>query len=137
MQINYWFCSCLHVLWLGLFLVLVEELICCFATGTRVFKKIFGSEMPWHQHKELPELVGQDTVLTAGNEGTQLCNVLQLSSLHRTASFFPHLFFLAHITAGPGMLWDVGEEGAGVMPRKALQEGMYGMSVPSPLSFKI
>lgn len=81
-------------------------------------KKIFGSEMPWHQYKELPELVGQDTVLTAGNEGTQLCNVLQLSALRRTAAFFSSslFFFLAPITAGleaePGMLWDVGEEGA-------------------------
>lgn len=63
--------------------------------------------MPWHQYKELPELVGQDTVLTAGNEGTQLCNVLQLSSLNRTASFFSHLFFLAPFTAGlDSWTWD-------------------------------
>lgn len=99
---------------------LVEELICCFATGSRVFKKIFGPEMPWQQHKELPELVGQDAVLAARNEGTQLGNVLQLSSLHRTTFFFPHLFsfpwFPSQLawTAGPGLLWDVGEEGAAV-----------------------
>lgn len=126
-----------------MFCVLVEELICCFATGSWVFKKIFGSGMPCHQYEELPELVGQDTVLTAGNEVTQLCNVLQLSSLHRTAYFFliSFLFPVSH-HSWLGQL-DLGCFGMSerrelvVISSKALQQGMYGVPLPSPLSFKL
>lgn len=126
-----------------MFRVLVEELVCCFATGSWVFKKIFGSGMPCHQYEELPELVGQDTVLTAGNEVTQLCNVLQLSSLHRTAYFFliSFLFPVSH-HSWLGQL-DLGCFGMSerrelvVISSKALQQGMYGVPLPSPLSFKL
>ena len=78
----------------------------------------------------------QDTVLTVGNEGTQLCNIMQLSSLCRASFFFPLLSSFpwlpsqVYLAAGHGMLWDVGEEGAGdhvIQSRLcALQEGIYG-----------
>lgn len=105
-----------------------------------MFKKIFGSEMPWHQYKELPELVGQDTVLTAGNEGTQLCNVLQLSAQHRKAAFFSSsLFFFpgSHHSWLGSWTWDAlgcKRRELLVMPCKELRDRIYGVPSSSEIS---
>lgn len=71
------------------------------AAGSQVFKKILGSEMPTNVIVQRASRgSGAGYGLNSWKWGSQLCSIMQRSSLHRPSSFFlSYLFFLALITA--------------------------------------